>query len=90
MDQEDIRALEFLSKLVDDRPTYFVRTYEAHRVSKDGSDHMITVKITDRGLAHTSDRYQCEAISDNGKATSGNSGPTIDEALVHVHWYQLD
>jgi hypothetical protein len=90
MDSEDALALKVLSKIVDGHPSYLIRTYEAHRVSKDGTDHMITVKVTDRGPEEEYDRYDCEAFSDNGKSASGNSARTIDEALAVVHWYELD
>lgn len=63
--------------------------FEGYRKTKGGDLQEVTVKILDAGPGE-SERYTCEAASEDGKVARGNPAGTIDEALAITHWYKLD
>jgi hypothetical protein len=76
-----------------------VTTFKCYRESPNGSRQEVTVDIKDSGpiLEEQDDGqevetryYYCEARSENGKVTSGNSADNVAQVLATVHWGELD
>lgn len=69
---------------------YEVTAYEGYRHRKDDTVQSVTVKVFDAGPTVSPDlRYRIVAEAD-GKLASGNPSHSVDDALVHVHWWDLD
>lgn len=49
----------------------------------------ITVHISDRGEKEKF-RYRCMVEYDNGKSVAGNPQETIEDAILCLHWFDLD
>ena len=92
MDAEDSRELATVRKFGGIFDVDRKREYRAARRRKNGTAHMITVEILDAGpeADRPHERFSCVARADDGKAASGNPGPTAEKALALVHWWNLD
>jgi hypothetical protein len=71
------------------RATYF----KGYRKMRNGETHSITVEVLE-DIARTGHPEFAYAASvkdeDTGKTAHGNGGPTPEEALSVLHWYDLD
>ena len=88
MDSEDIQILESLAKI--GRTPALVRSYSLHRQGKNG-DYMARGEIHDAGpAAHR--RFTCVAWREKtpAKATSSNQFEKADDAILALHWSELD
>jgi hypothetical protein len=88
MDSEDIQILESLAKI--GRNPALVTNYSLHRQGKNG-DYMARVEIHDAGSgAHR--RFTCVAWREKtpAKAISSNQFENADDAILGLHWSELD
>lgn len=65
-------------------------TFTGYREDKNGNTQEVEVDILDAGPNRSEHRYRCIARSEDGKMATGNPESTIDMALLHVHWNNLD
>ena len=66
-----------------------VSTFKLHRRAEDGESQEVTVEILDAGPT-VSERYSCRAISNDGRTATGNPQTSIEYAMMHTHWHDLD
>ena len=71
---------------------HIIATFEGYRYDSEGKEQWVTVKISDRGQNQRPDfRYTCQATSEGGKKmATGNPEATVELAIMHVHWNNLD
>jgi hypothetical protein len=52
----------------------------------------VTIEIFDRGVdpKYHQIRFRCVATTDDGKTAAGKPAATLEEALIIVHWQELD
>lgn len=61
------------------------------RNAKDGHIQEVSVEILDAGPdANPSMRFHCRVRDDDGRTAAGNPDSSIEYALMHMHWEQLD
>ncbi|MCK4752665.1 MAG: hypothetical protein KAS75_04400 [Planctomycetes bacterium] len=69
---------------------YQKTTFTGYREDKNGNTQEVEVDILDAGPNRLEHRYRCIAKSGDDKIATGNPESTIDMALLHVHWNNLD
>jgi hypothetical protein len=70
---------------------YLVASLKCYRRTASGQEQEVTVQIYDAGPdVNPSLRYSVMATSDDGKSATGNPDSTIEMALAHCHWNELD
>lgn len=67
-----------------------VTTYKGFRHHKDGGVRDITIEVRDSGKPEDPQRWNVKATDKDGRMATGNGAKQLDEALLIVHWYDLD
>ncbi len=67
-----------------------VERFECYRETGRGGANKVIVQIMNQVAINGRPRYMVHAESENGKHAAGNPAPTIEEALLGVHWWDLD
>jgi hypothetical protein len=85
---ETLRALKQAAGFFE---AYEVTRFTGHRKTQAGIEQEVDVEILDAGpdVDPANLRYFVRAFA-KGKQASGNNGPTLPDALVGVHWWDLD
>jgi hypothetical protein len=67
-------------------------TFECVRTAENGETQEVTVEILDAGpnVRPAKLRYHCRATTTDGKMATGNPEESIEDAILHVHWWDLD
>lgn len=89
MDEEQ----EILDDLKENGDLFEVAKITKYRAYRKMNDEEIEVTIGDMGPAAGNLRYHITAHTtdpENKKFATGNGGATIKEALVMLHWFDLD
>ena len=68
---------------------HVVSTFKLYRRTEDGESQEVTVEILDAGPT-VSERYFCRATSNDGRTATGNPQTSIEYAMMHTHWNDLD
>lgn len=66
-----------------------VFTFKIIRKAKSRHTQEVTIKILDGG-SKLEDRYFCRATSNDGTTATGNPQTSIEYAMLHTHWNDLD
>jgi hypothetical protein len=69
---------------------YHVTHFQCYRDVEGAYGQKVFVEILDRGPAASSGRYTCVATTEDGKLATGNPAPSIQLAIMGVHWNDLD
>jgi len=69
---------------------YQKTSFKCYRKDSNDNSQEVDVDILDAGPDEPKLRYRCIAKSEDGKMATGNPESTIDLALLHVHWNNLD
>jgi len=69
---------------------YQKTTFTGFSEDKNGIVQEVELDILNAGPNRPEHRYRCIARSEDGKMATGNPESTIDMALLHVHWNNLD
>lgn len=70
-----------------------VSIYNCYRIDRDDQEREIEIRVYDSGSSIGAHRYliTAETIDDGEKKiATGNGGVTIDEALMTLHWSDLN
>lgn len=66
-------------------------TFEGVRNKKNGDIQKVEVSIFDAGTdGNPQERFHCVAVSEDGNTAKGNNGKDEQQALLAVHWEDLD
>ena len=66
-------------------------SFTALRKTKDGRVQEVCIDILDIGSdIDSQSRYSCEARTEDGRMATGNPASSISDALLTIHWHQLD
>jgi len=77
---------DLIKKYSDASDVFHVTTFKGYRNNRE-----LTVEIWDSGPAsQLSGRYHIVARDEDGGVATGNPKDDINEALVGVHWFELD
>lgn len=70
---------------------YRIASFKCYRYSKGGKVQEVVIDLYDAGPSVSpSLRYSVEVNSDDGRSATGNPDSSIELALDHVHWHELD
>jgi hypothetical protein len=69
---------------------YEVTTYKGFREPQGGGVQEVTVEVWDRGPDFGELRFSVKATDDEERLATGNPGSTLENAIMNVHWFDLD
>ncbi len=92
MDEREMLAtFESLKRFAKVHEVYQVTYFKGYRTTKQGDRELeVTFEIHDRGPNAGNLRYTVIATDEEGRMATGNPDVSIEMALRHVHWYDLD
>ena len=93
MDAETVsRTLAFLNRLEGLAEARHATYFRCSRQRPDGGSHELLLEVLDAGPgANPATRYWVSVTSvEDGRRAGGSGGPTVDEALTTLRWWELD
>lgn len=88
LEREVLGILEEL-KGPDFSEVYSKKVFVGYRERKQGGSQKVYIELLDAG-PNESNRYHVRAWTEDRKRAAGNPRETVREALIGIHWWDLD
>jgi hypothetical protein len=71
--------------------TYHVTRFQGYRKAANGEDRKVSIEILDAGPNQPTTRYTAIVTDlENRRYATGNGAGSVDQALMIIHWADLD